>query len=136
MEEEIANRLSHLDKRVDKLSEKVSQCEAAQPFIKEMLERNIETNERLSETLSDVQLSMVQMNEKMDAQSHAIENMQHDLDVTVSTNEKRYAKVNNRIAEVEEAGKYDMRKALKTWFPWIVVIIGMGILIVSNFVKF
>ena len=44
---------------VAKLDQRVTKIEATQPFLTEILEKNVETNERLAETLHEIRLSMV-----------------------------------------------------------------------------
>ena len=61
--------------KVAKLDQRVTKIEATQPFLTEILEKNVKTNERLAETLHEIRLSMVSMNDKIDAQATAIENM-------------------------------------------------------------
>ena len=44
--------------------------------------------------------------------------------------------VESKVTTLEEAGKFDIRAYLKHNFPWIVVVLGMGVLYVSQYVKF
>ena len=42
----------------------------------------------------------------------------------------------DKIETIDDKGKFDIREFFKKYFPWIVVVIGIGVYAVSNFVKF
>ena len=63
----MADDIAVLYSKCNKLDARVTKIEAASPFLEEMIARNIASNEKLGNTLQDIQISMVKMNEKMDA---------------------------------------------------------------------
>lgn len=139
--------ISTLYSKVNKLDARMTKIESTRPFLEEMIERNIASNEKLASTLQEVQISMVKMNEKMDEQSEALKTMKAEFEeANKKTNDKieavdkkatdSIAKVDARVEEVEEKGKFDIQLFFKSNWPWITVIIGAGLIYVSNFVKF
>lgn len=82
--------------------------------MQEMIEREIKVSEKLDATLDAVQLSMVQMNAKMDEQSKAIEMLQKN---SVESNKK----LNNRLDDLEERGQFDFLTYIKTNLPTIIL---------------
>ena len=133
--------------KVNKLDARLTKIESTRPFLEDMIERNIASNEKLADTLQEVQISMVKMNEKMDEQSEALRIMKEEFEeANFQTNKKieevdkkateGIAKVGERVEEVEEKGKFDIMLFLKSNWPWILVLVGIGTLYASNFVKF
>lgn len=133
--------------KVNKLDARLTKIESTRPFLEDMIERNIASNEKLANTLQEVQISMVRMNEKMDEQSEALRIMKEEFEeANFQTNKKieevdkkateGIAKVGERVEEVEEKGKFDIMLFLKSNWPWILVLVGIGTLYASNFVKF
>ena len=100
--------------KVNDLSERVKELESTRPFMQEMIEREIKVSEKLDATLDAVQLSMVQMNAKMDEQSKAIEMLQKN---SVESNKK----LNNRLDDLEERGQFDFLTYIKTNLPTIIL---------------
>ena len=100
--------------KVNDLSERVTELESTRPFMQEMIEREIKVSEKLDATLDAVQLSMVQMNAKMDEQSKAIEMLQKN---SVESNKK----LNNRLDDLEERGQFDFLTYIKTNLPTIIL---------------
>ena len=96
----MADDIGILYHKVNDLSERVKELESTRPFMQEMIEREIKVSEKLDATLDAVQLSMVQMNAKMDEQSKAIEMLQKN---SVESNKK----LKNRLDDLEERGQVD-----------------------------
>lgn len=111
----MADDIGILYHKVNDLSERVTELESTRPFMQEMLEREIKVSEKLDATLDAVQLSMVQMNAKMDEQSKAIELLQKN---SVESNKK----LNNRLDDLEERGQFDFLTYIKTNLPTIILI--------------
>lgn len=139
--------IDNLYSKVNKLSDRMKEIESTRPFLKEMIERNIASNEKLSDTLHEVQMSMVRMNEKMDEQSEALLSMRTEFEESnKKTNERigavernasdKINAVNDRVEAVEEKGKFDIHLYIKNNWPWIICILGFGILYVSKYFKF
>lgn len=111
----MADDIGILYHKVNDLSERVTELESTRPFMQEMIEREIKVSEKLDTTLDAVQLSMVQMNAKMDEQSKAIELLQKN---SVESNKK----LNNRLDDLEERGQFDFLTYIKTNLPTIILI--------------
>nr|DAH10691.1 MAG TPA: hypothetical protein [Caudoviricetes sp.]DAT93771.1 MAG TPA: hypothetical protein [Caudoviricetes sp.] len=110
----MADDIGILYHKVNDLSERVTELESTRPFMQEMIEREIKVSEKLDATLDAVQLSMVQMNAKMDEQSKAIELLQKN---SVESNKK----LNNRLDDLEERGQFDFLTYIKTNLPTIIL---------------
>lgn len=128
--------IDNLYSKVNKLDARMTEIEATRPFLKEMIERNVASNEKLADTLQEVQMSMIKLNDKMEEQSEALASMKQEFaEANQKTNEE-LSKVNNRVKEIEEKGKFDIMLFIKSNWPWITVLFGMGIYVISKFVKF
>lgn len=110
----MADDIGILYHKVNDLSERVTELESTRPFMQEMIEREIKVSEKLDATLDAVQLSMVQMNAKMDEQSKAIEMLQKN---SAESNKK----LNNRLDDLEERGQFDFLTYIKTNLPTIIL---------------
>ena len=111
------------------------------------MERNIASNEKLGETLNQMQTSMALMNSKMDsqteafndrmdAQSEAFEGLKRDMETAGKKTEESLQAVNNRVSDIEEKSQFDIMTYIKTKLPWIIVLIGMGAMALSDKIKF
>ena len=121
---------------VAKLDQRVTKIEATQPFLTEILEKNVETNERLAETLHEIRLSMVTMNDKIDAQATAIENMKHDLDEADKKTDERIKSVVQKVETINLEGQFNIREFLKKNFIWLAITVGLGVAYFSTFISF
>lgn len=141
------NDIGTLYSKINKLDTRVTELESTRPFLKEMIERNIASNEKLSNTLHDVQISMIKMNEKMDDQTQSFKQLQQDFEeVSKKTDAKielvkqetfdKIEKVNDKVKEVEEKGKFDIMLFIKANWPWIVALLGVGFLYIADKVKY
>ncbi len=110
----MADDIGILYHKVNDLSERVTELESTRPFMQEMIEREIKVSEKLDATLDAVQLSMVQMNAKMDEQSKAIEMLQKN---SVESNKR----LNNRLDDLEERGQFDFLSYIKANLPTIIL---------------
>lgn len=114
-----------LYRKINKLDSRMTEIEATRPFLKEMIERNIESNEKLSSTLQEVQMSMVNLNHEMKEQSEAMISMK-----------KEFSDVKAKVESIEEKGKFDIYSFIKSNWPWIMILLGIGFYSISKFVKF
>lgn len=130
-----ATLLEH-GKEISQLQSDVSSLNATRGFFKEMIERNIQSNEKLSTTLLEVEKSMVSMNEKMDTQTKTIEAMKTEMETNNKQVNERISNVKHQIDAVDDEGKFNIRTFAKTYLPWIIVVLGAGILILGSYVKF
>ena len=105
--------------KVAKLDQRVTKIEATQPFLTEILEKNVKTNECLAETLQEIRLSMVSMNDKIDAQATAIENMKHDFDEADKKTDERIKSVVQKVEAINLEGQFNIREFLKKNFIWV-----------------
>ena len=121
---------------VAKLDQRVTKIEATQPFLTEILEKNVKTNERLAETLHEIRLSMVSMNDKIDAQATAIENMKHDFDEADKKTDERIKSVVQKVETINLEGQFNIREFLKKNFIWLAITIGLGVAYLSTFISF
>lgn len=121
---------------VAKLDQRVTKIEATQPFLTEILEKNVETNERLAETLHEIRLSMVSMNDKIDAQATAIENMKHDFDEADKKTDERIKSVVQKVETINLEGQFNIREFLKKNFIWLAITVGLGVAYFSTFISF
>lgn len=121
---------------VAKLDQRVTKIEATQPFLTEILEKNVKTNERLAETLHEIRLSMVSMNDKIDAQATAIENMKHDLDEADKKTDERIKSVVQKVETINLEGQFNIREFLKKNFIWLAITVGLGVAYLSTFISF
>ena len=121
---------------VAKLDQRVTKIEATQPFLTEILEKNVKTNERLAETLHEIRLSMVSMNDKIDAQATAIENMKHDFDEADKKTDERIKSVVQKVQTINLEGQFNIREFLKKNFIWLAITVGLGVAYFSTFISF
>lgn len=121
---------------VAKLDQRVTKIEATQPFLTEILEKNVKTNERLAETLHEIRLSMVSMNDKIDAQATAIENMKHDFDEADKKTDERIKSVVQKVETINLEGQFNIREFLKKNFIWLAITVGLGVAYLSTFINF
>lgn len=121
---------------VAKLDQRVTKIEATQPFLTEILEKNVKTNERLAETLQEIRLSMVSMNDKIDAQATAIENMKHDFDEADKKTDERIKSVVQKVETINLEGQFNIREFLKKNFIWLAITVGLGVAYLSTFINF
>lgn len=121
---------------VAKLDQRVTKIEATQPFLTEILEKNVKTNERLAETLQEIRLSMVSMNDKIDAQATAIENMKHDFDEADRKTDERIKSVVQKVETINLEGQFNIREFLKKNFIWLAITVGLGVAYLSTFISF
>ena len=122
--------------KVAKLDQRVTKIEATQPFLTEILEKNVKTNERLAETLQEIRLSMVSMNDKIDAQATAIENMKHDFDEADKKTDERIKSVVQKVEAINLEGQFNIREFLKKNFIWLAITVGLGVAYLSTFISF
>ena len=122
--------------KVAKLDQRVTKIEATQPFLTEILEKNVKTNERLAETLQEIRLSMVSMNDKIDAQATAIEKMKHDFDEADKKTDERIKSVVQKVETINLEGQFNIREFLKKNFIWLAITVGLGVAYLSTFISF
>ena len=108
------------------LQSDVAEIKGTQPLLREMFERNIKVQEKLTETLHEVEKSMVSLNDKVDMQSKDIALIKTEMDDTTERIDDKIVAVESRLDVVDEEGKLNIRKFFQNYFPWIVVLLGIG----------
>lgn len=121
---------------ISDLQKDVTEIKTIQPFLQNMLERNTESNEKLVETLHEVEKSMVSITNKLDIQSQDISSIKAEMGEQIITFKNKISQVESKINSVDEEGKFNIRLFFRQYFPWIVVFIGIGASLIEKFVKF
>lgn len=122
--------------KLDDHDHRITKLESTRPFLQDLIQRSVKNNELLTQTMQDVQMSMVKLNDKMDEQAREMKEMKADFEKANKATADKLTTVESKVTILEEAGKFDIQAYLKHNFPWIVVVLGMGILYVSQYVKF
>lgn len=128
--------ISKIYAKLDDHDHRITKLESTRPFFQDLIQRSVKSNEILTKTMQDVQMSMVKLNDKMDEQAREMKEMKADFEKANKATADKLTTVESKVTILEEAGKFDIQAYLKHNFPWIVVVLGMGILYVSQYVKF
>ena len=121
-----------LEARVHELEEKVTRLDTEYPFLKESLDQNTKSYQELNKTLVSFKDTMTTMNLQMATMNNNIQTQKNALDKVVGDVET----LKNKVDNVDEIGKFDIFEFFKKYFPWIVVLLGIGVFAASNFIKF
>lgn len=122
--------------KLDDHDRRITTLESTRPFLQDLIDRSIKSNEVLAQTMQDVQLSMVKMNDKMDEQAEDLRKMRDDFVTANKTVTQKVEDVEKKVSKLDEEGKFNIRTFFKVNWPWIVVVLGMGIFIATKYVKF
>ena len=122
--------------KLDDHDHRITQLESTRPFLQDLIQRSVKSNEILTQTMQDVQMSMVKLNDKMDEQAREIKEIKADFEKANKATAEKLTVVESKATTLEEAGKFDIQDYLKRNFPWIVVLLGIGVLYASQYVKF
>lgn len=122
--------------KLDDHDRRITTLESTRPFLQDLIDRSIKSNEVLAQTMQDVQLSMVKMNDKMDKQAEDLRQMRADFVAANKTVTQKVEDVEKKVSSLDDEGKFNIRTYLKTNWPWIIVVLGMGIFIATKYVKF
>lgn len=122
--------------KLDDHDRRITTLESTRPFLQDLIDRSIKSNEVLAQTMQDVQLSMVKMNDKMDKQAEDLRQMRDDFVAANKAVTQKVEDVEKKVSSLDDEGKFNIRTYLKTNWPWIVVVLGMGIFIATKYVKF
>ena len=129
------NDIDILYGKVQKLDTRVTKLESIHPFIEEMVQKNTAIEEKLTEAMNSVQISIIKMGEKIDRQSSTMESIKKDVIKADEKLTEKFQKVEKRIDTIEEKGKFDILLYIKENWPLIIIILGLGIAYVSNYIK-
>ena len=125
-----------LYKKVNDHDTRLTRIETSSPFLQDMLKRSIESSEALAKTMHEVQISMSGLNTKMQEQMESMEAMKNDFTVANTKLTKDIAKVNDKVESIEEKTKFDILNFIKKNWPWIMLLIGLGINYLSQYAKY
>lgn len=118
-----------LYRKVNNLNEKTAEISATLPFFKEMITKNADSTEKLVETLQEIQSTMLCISNRLEDQSQKFKKLEDKMTLSESSFEKR-------LEELEDKGQFDIHLFIKEKWPYILVILGAGMIYVSKFVKF
>lgn len=118
-----------LYRKVNNLNEKTAEISATLPFFKEMITKNADSTEKLVETLQEIQSTMLCISNRLEDQSQKFKKLEDKMTLSESSFEKR-------LEELEDKGQFDIHLFIKEKWPYILVILGVGMIYVSKFVKF
>ena len=118
-----------LYRKVNNLNEKTAEISATLPFFKEMITKNADSTEKLVETLQEIQSTMLCISNRLEDQSQKFKKLEDKMTLSESSFEKK-------LEELEDKGQFDIHLFIKEKWPYILVILGAGMIYVSKFVKF
>lgn len=132
--------------KINKLDVRVTKLESTRPYLEEMIERDIKSNEHLAKTLQEVQMSMTKMNTKMDENAKALEEMREQFAEANKATTERIEKidkdttasikaVSQKVDGLEDKTKFDILDYIKKNWPLILLLLGIGGVAVSSFFK-
>lgn len=122
--------------KLDDHDHRITQLESTRPYLQDLIDRSIKSNEVLTQTMQDVQMSMVKLNDKMDRQADEMSKMKKSVEAANAKTDEKLSAVETKVSALEDAGKFDIREFFKKNWPWICALLGMGGLYVAHFVKF
>lgn len=122
--------------KLDDHDRRITTLESTRPFLQDLIDRSIKSNGVLAQTMQGVQLSMVKVNDKMDEQAEGLRQMRADFVAANKTVTQKVEDVEKKVSSLDDEGKFNIRTYLKTNWPWIIVVLGMGIFIATKYVKF
>lgn len=122
--------------RLDDHDHRITALESTRPFLQDLIARSVKSNEVLAETMKDVQMSMVKLNDKMDTQAEEIKEMKQASETANATVNSKLTAVETKVSKLEDAGKFDIREWVKKNWPWLCVMAGLGMMWASQYVKF
>ena len=122
--------------KLDDHDHRITQLESTRPYLQDLIDRNIKSNEVLTRTMQDVQVSMVKLNDKMDRQVDEMTKMKKSVEAANAKTDEKLSAVETKVNALEDAGKFDIREFFKKNWTWICALLGMGGLYVAQFVKF
>ena len=122
--------------KLDHHDHRITQLESTRPYLQDLIDRNIKSNEVLTQTMQDVQMSMVKLNDKMDRQVDEMSRMKKSVEAANAKTDEKLSAVETKVNALEDAEKFDIREFFKKNWPWICVLLGMGGLYVAQFIKF
>lgn len=124
-EEKLQKDIDDLYEKTNGIDRKLVEIETNQKHYTDTLEKVADSNMKLVDTLQSMQITFVRMDGKIDEISKD----------TIATNTK-INEIDTRMKKIEGDNNFNIMEFFKKNFPWIVILIGVGMLTVSKFVKF
>ena len=124
-EEKIQKDIDDLYEKTNGIDRKLVEIETNQKHYTDTLEKVADSNMKLVDTLQSMQITFVKMDGKIDEMSRDI----------VAT-KVQINGIDTRMKKIEADNSFEIMGFFKKNFPWIVVLVGGGILWASQLVKF
>ena len=122
--------------KLDDHDRRITQLESTRPYLQDLIDRNVKSNEVLAQTMQDVQVAIVKLNDKMDRQVDEMAKVKKSVEAANAKTDEKLSDVETKVNALENAGKFDIREFFKKNWPWVCALLGMGWLYVAQFVKF
>lgn len=107
-----------LSEKVNDLEHRVTALEVSKPYMEEILKEVAESNKVLGNAIGGLQGVVNNLSSKIDAQG------------------KKIDKLDEKVETIEDEHRFNIAEWVKKNWPWIVVVIGVGGLYASQYVKF
>ena len=98
------------------MENRLTKMETELPHLRESLDRNTKSNDKMTEVLSSLEKTMVEINFKTKAQDNEIKE-----------NKEEINKVKIKIEQLEEKGKFDIANWIKSNWVWLAITATLGI---------
>lgn len=122
--------------KVGKLDERVTKMESTRPYLENLVERSVASNEKLADAIQQMQIAITEMNEKIDFQGESLSDMKKEMEESGKRTSVRLEQVDKQIDSIKEKGKFDITAWIKQNFPWLIIIVGGAIAYFGQFFKF
>lgn len=100
-----------LEKRVGKVENRVTTLETEMPYLKDSIDRNTHSTDKLNLTLDALRDTMKDIGFKTKEQ-----------DEKIAANETHINEVEKQVEVIEEKGKFDIWEFLKKNWPWFIIV--------------
>ena len=98
------------------MDNRLTKIEAELPHLRESLDRNTTSNEKMTEALNSLEKTMDRIN-------YTTQNQEKE----ISENKEEIGKVKIKVEELEEKGKFDISLWIKSNWPWLLITATLGI---------
>ena len=99
-----------LEERVANVENRLIKVETELPHLRESLDRNTKSNEKMTEAL-------VNLEKTMDRINYTTQNQEKE----ITENKEEIGKVKVKVEELEEKGKFDISSWIKSNWPWLLI---------------
>lgn len=105
-----------IEERVSQVENRLVKVETELPHLRESLDRNTKSNEKMVDVLDSLEKTMLQINYKTDTQENEIKE-----------NKQEISNVKQKVEQLEEKGKFDISNWIKANWPWLLITATLGI---------